>query len=128
MNQLFLTLIKLRLNLRLEDLAFRLGMSTSQTSRYITTWICFLYHHLKELNWIPTVRQVAGTLPCGFKKYSKTYAIIDGSEIFIETSSDLHMQSSTWSQYKHHNQSYVHQMKQFVMFHLSTSVLFQIYN
>ena len=32
-----------------------------------------------------------------------TYAIIDGSEVFIETPSDLQMQSSTWSQYKHHN-------------------------
>ena len=36
-------------------------------------------------------------------KISKTYAIIDGSEIFLQTPSDLHMQSSTWSQYKHHN-------------------------
>ena len=34
---------------------------------------------------------------------ANTYAIIDASEIFIETPSDLHMQSSTWSQYKHHN-------------------------
>ena len=25
------------------------------------------------------------------------------SEIFIETASDLHLQSSTWSSYKHHN-------------------------
>ena len=25
------------------------------------------------------------------------------SEIFMETPSDLHMQSSTWSSYKHHN-------------------------
>ncbi len=31
------------------------------------------------------------------------YAIIDGSEVFLETPSDLAMQSSTWSQYKHHN-------------------------
>ena len=53
---------------------------------------------------MPTVRQVAETLPCTFKvKFPNTYAIIDGSEIFIETPSDLHMQSSTWSQYKHHN-------------------------
>ena len=28
---------------------------------------------------------------------------IDESEIFLETPSDLCMQSSTWSQYKHHN-------------------------
>jgi len=44
------------------------------------------------------------TLPHSFKQlYPNTFAIIDGSEIFLETPSDLCMQSSTWSQYKHHN-------------------------
>ena len=38
-----------------------------------------------------------------FAGHYSTYTIIDGSEIFIETPSDLHMQSLTWSQYKHHN-------------------------
>ena len=53
---------------------------------------------------MPTVEQVSGTLPSAFRfKYPNSYAIIDGSEIFIETSSDLHLQSSTWSQYTHHN-------------------------
>ena len=103
-NQLFLTLIKLRLNLKLTDLAFRFGLSPSQTSRYLTTWICFLYHQLKEIDWMPAVDQVFETLPSGFKeKFPNTYAIIDGSEVFIETPSDLQMQSSSWSQYKHHN-------------------------
>ena len=103
-NQLFLTLVKLKLNLKLIDLAFRLGLSKSQASRYITTWICFLYHELKEINWMPSEEQVRGTLPCAFEeKFPTTYAIIDGSKVFIETPSDLHMQSSTWSQYKHHN-------------------------
>ena len=103
-NQLFLTLVKLKLNLKLRDLALRFGLSTSLTSRYLTTWICFLYQHLKEIDWMPTVEQVLGTLPDSFrKKYPTTFAIIDGSEVFIETPSDLHMQSSTWSQYKHHN-------------------------
>ena len=49
MNQLFLTFVKLKLNLKLQDLAFRFGLSPSQTSRYLTTLICFLYQHLKEL-------------------------------------------------------------------------------
>lgn len=103
-NQLFLALVKLRLNLKLTDLAFRFGLSASQTSRYLTTWICFLYRQLKEIDWMPAVDQVFETLPSAFKeKFPKTYAIIDGSEVFIETPSDLHMQSSTWSQYKHHN-------------------------
>ena len=103
-NQLFLTLVKLKLNLKFQDLAFRFGISTAAVSRYFTTWICFLYHHLKEVDWVPSVEQVCGTLPHSFReKYPSTYAIIDGSEVFIETPSDLHLQSSTWSQYKHHN-------------------------
>ena len=103
-NQLFLTLVKLRLNLKHQDLAFRFGISESVVSRYLTTWICFLFQHLKEIEWAPSVQQVAATLPLAFKdKYESTYAIIDGSEIFLETPSDLYMQSSTWSEYKHNN-------------------------
>ena len=58
----------------------------------------------EKINWMPTVRQVSETLPTAFcEKFTNTYTIIDGNEIFIETPSDLHMQSLTWSQYKHHN-------------------------
>ena len=104
MDQLFLTLIKLRLDLKLVDLAFRFNISTGLVSRYFNTWICFLYPHPKEINWMPSTKQVEGTLPSAFReKYPSTYCIIDGSEIFMETPSDLHMQSSTWSNYKHHN-------------------------
>ena len=62
-NQLFFTLVKLKLNMKLTDLAFRSGKSKSQISRYLTTWICFLFHHLKEINCMPSVHQVSGTLP-----------------------------------------------------------------
>ena len=103
-DQLLMTLVKLRLNLKVKDLAFRFRVSPAAVSRYVTTWICFLYQHFKEIKWMPTVEQVAGTLPPAFREhYPTTYAIIDGSEIFIETPTDLHMQSSTWSSYKHHN-------------------------
>ena len=104
LNQLFLTLIKLRLNLRNKDLAFRFGICESLVSRYVTTWISYLYHHLKEVKWMPEVEQVRATLPHSFQQaYSTTFAIIDGSELFIQTPSDLQLQSSTWSSYKHHN-------------------------
>ena len=63
-----------------------------------------MYHHLKEIDWTPSLEQLAATLPCTFQeKYPTTFSIIDGSEIFIETPSDLYIQSSTWSSYKHHN-------------------------
>ena len=45
---------------------------------------------------MPSVEQVKATLPSAFKeKLATTYAIIDGSEVFIETPSDLFMQLST---------------------------------
>ena len=44
-------------------------------------------------------------MPLYRRQYPNTYAIIDGSEVFIETPSDLNLQSSTWSAYKHHNTS-----------------------
>lgn len=96
--------MKLRLNLRVLDLSIRFGVSSSSVTRYITTWISFMYHHLGELDWMPSVDQVLGTLPPAFRaRYPSTYTIIDASEIFIQTPTDLHMQSSTWSSYKHHN-------------------------
>ena len=50
---------------------------------------------------MPSPSQVASTLPPAFKGYSSTFAIVDASEIFLETPSDLRLQSSTWSSYKH---------------------------
>ena len=99
-----MTLVKLKLNLNIEDLTFRFQISTSTISRYFITWIAFLYDELKEIPWFPTKEQVAGTLPYAFRaKYPTTVAIIDASEIFIETPSDLMLQSTSWSSYKHHN-------------------------
>jgi len=99
-----LTLVKQRLNLKLKDLSVRFGVSMPQASRYFATWICFLYHHFNEINWLPSVQQVWATLLSGYKeKYPTTFAIIDSSEVFIEAPSDLQMQSSTLSQCLHHN-------------------------
>ena len=62
MDQLLMTLVKLRLNLKFVDLAFRFNISTA---RYFNTWIYFLYH-LKEIDWMPSTKQVKGTLPSAF--------------------------------------------------------------
>ena len=49
---------------------------------------------------MPLIEQVYTTFPSALKeKFVTTYVIIiDGSEVFSETPSDLFMQSSTWSQ------------------------------
>lgn len=103
-NQLFLTLMKLRQNPKERDLALPFNVSVSTVSKYFITWVCFLYSHLKEVQWMPDVKQVKCTLPLAFKEsYNNTYTIIDASEIFVETPTDLQLQSSIWSNYKHHN-------------------------
>ena len=53
---------------------------------------------------MPDPQQVKSALPYIFReRYPTTYLIIDGSEVFLETSSDLQLQSNSWSNYKHHN-------------------------
>lgn len=53
---------------------------------------------------MPMVEQLKGTMPYEYKeKYPNTYLMIDASEVFVETPTDLQLQSSTWSNYKHHN-------------------------
>ena len=85
-------------------MGIRFGLAVSSVSKYFITWVCFLYAHLKEIDWMPSVEQVKATLPHTFKeRYPKTYIIVDASEIFVETPNDLQLQSSTWSSYKHHN-------------------------
>ena len=54
---------------------------------------------------MPSTEQVAGTLPRVFQRKISEHVIIAASELFIETPSDLHMQSSAWSKYNHHNTS-----------------------
>ena len=104
LNQLFLTLVRLKLNLRVVDLAYRFGICTGLVSSYFITWVCFMYKQFSDIDWTPLVEQVVGTLPSKFKeKYPTTYSIIDATEIFIQVPSDLFVQSSTWSNYKHHN-------------------------
>ena len=41
-QKFLLTMVKLKLGLTHEDLAFRFGISTSSCSRIVRTWICFL--------------------------------------------------------------------------------------
>ena len=56
--------------------------------------ITFMYHYAKEIECMPSTEQVMRTMPQSFKQL---HLVIGASEIFIETPSDLHIQSSTTS-------------------------------
>ena len=73
---------------------------------------CFLYRHLKEIEWMATVQQVRATLPVAFKqKYPTTYAIIDAVRCSLkrhQTSKCSHQHGAVTSTKYHKVSCYLH--------------------
>ena len=61
-------LMKLRLNVGDQDLAFRYGVSQSTISRYFSKWIDVMYVHLKPLIKWPKRDRLLKTMPADFRK------------------------------------------------------------
>lgn len=103
-DQLMLVLIKLRLNLGDQDLAYRFGISQSTVSRYFTKIVDILYTKLSCLIYWPERSELLKTMPMEFCKYFKRcIVIINCFEIFIERLTSLAATAQTWLNYKHHN-------------------------
>ena len=102
-QELLLTLMKLRLALLTEDLAFRFQVSSTTASSIFITWIKLMSRELAVLIIWPSRSQIKKTLPSCFRKlYPKVRCIIDCFECFIETPSGLDLAATMWSEYKHH--------------------------
>ncbi|XP_060075795.1 uncharacterized protein LOC132555464 [Ylistrum balloti] len=104
-QKLFLVLMKLRLDLSVQDLAYRFGVSASTVSRTFNRVIHIMYVRMKDLIMWPDREQLRSTMPMEFRKNFglKVAVIIDCFEIFIERPSNLLARAETWSNYKHHN-------------------------
>ncbi|XP_028411611.1 uncharacterized protein LOC114534369 [Dendronephthya gigantea] len=102
-NQLFLVLVWLKCGFSLSHIAWLFDTPKSTVSRYLITWINFLYFSLGSLPIWPTKQQVQETMPECFKTtYPTTRCIIDCTELFCQSPSSLSIQSSLFSYYKHH--------------------------
>lgn len=103
-DELFIFLVKLRLNLCFEDIAYRAGVSHSTISRIFYKWLNASFVKLKFLiNW-PSREVVRETLPNMFKAhFPRTVCIIDCTEIFIDRPKRLKTRAQTFSNYKKHN-------------------------
>ena len=100
---LLLTLMRLRLNLRMEDIAYRFDIGSS-TASVFSRYIDLMYFHLKFLIKWPSQEVCRANMPQVFKDlYPRTRCIIDCSEIFIERPCSYQARAQTYSNYKKHN-------------------------
>ncbi|XP_066934750.1 uncharacterized protein [Clytia hemisphaerica] len=79
-NELFLTLVSLRMGLTEVDLAFRFKVAQSTVSSILKAWIPFLARQLEVLLRWPRKEEARASLPACFKKFPNTIAIIDCTE------------------------------------------------
>ena len=101
---LLMVLMRLRLNLRIEDLSYRFGITLSTASNIFQKWIEVMFIHLKFLIKWPTQEAARANMPQIFKDlYPRTRCIIDCSEIFIERPCAYQARAQTYSSYKKDN-------------------------
>ena len=103
-QQLLITFMRLRLNLSVQDLAYRFGVHASTVSRVFQTCVHVMFTSMAFLVKWPEREELKLTLPACFReKFSSCAVIIDCFEVFIDRPSCLLARAQTWSSYKHHN-------------------------
>ncbi|XP_078605565.1 uncharacterized protein LOC144878628 [Branchiostoma floridae x Branchiostoma japonicum] len=104
-QELMIVLIKLRLNVPLQDLAYTFQVSLATVSRIFSTWIVALDTRLSCFVSWPEREDLWRTMPMCFQ-YAfgrKVTVIIDCFEVFIAKPTNLLARAQTFSNYKQHN-------------------------
>ncbi|PFX31972.1 Membrane metallo-endopeptidase-like 1 [Stylophora pistillata] len=105
LHEFVLVLIKLRLRVPSQDLAYRFNVSRTVVSRIIVSWLTVMEVTLSSLISWPDREELQRTMPrCFIDSFGlKTCVIIDCFEVFIDRSSNLFARAQKFSNYKHHN-------------------------
>ena len=104
-QEFFMVLMKLRLNVPLQDLAYRFKVSQPTVSRIFSSWLVVMDNTLSPFVSWPEREHLLRTMPQCFM-YSfgrKVTVVIDCFEIFIEKPTNLLPRAQTFSNYKNHN-------------------------
>ena len=103
-NQLFMTLIKLRQNKDDMCLSIDFDLTRQTVTKIITQWINFLYLELSELGCWLSRETIDEHFPTNFRKlFPTTRVVLDATEIAIEKASNVNGQRMTFSTYKNRN-------------------------
>ncbi|ELU18439.1 hypothetical protein CAPTEDRAFT_129777, partial [Capitella teleta] len=104
-QQIIVTLIKLRLNVGHQLIAYQFGVHASTISKHLHNVVSLMYTVLvPEVIRRPECEQLRNTLPMCFRAtFPKCAVIIDCFEVQVEKASDQTANAQTYSQYKSRN-------------------------
>ena len=102
-DEFLLTCMKLKLGLLNYDLASRFDISAALTSNIFHTWLNAMHKTIGKYVYWASKQEIILSKPHRYRHLPNLRAVIDCSETFIETPKDAVLQTSTWSDYKHHN-------------------------
>lgn len=100
-DELFMTLVKMKQGSANKDLAERFKVSDSHVSNIFITWVNIMYHVFGQVDIWMSRKKVRKTMPPCFKSlYKDVRVVIDCTEIKLEKPSDLEAQAASYSKYK----------------------------
>ncbi|KAK3107264.1 hypothetical protein FSP39_010620 [Pinctada imbricata] len=104
MNELFLTLVRTRLGLLNQDLAYRFNIAVSTVNDIVTTWTQFMYLQFNRLRdaMFASRKKIKKHLPKSFRKYKNVRVILDATEFFTQAPRNYEQQGNLYSSYKNH--------------------------
>lgn len=102
-DTLLLIMMKINLNLKHQDLAWRFQISTAKVSQIINHGLPAVASAVKFLIRWPDKTEVVRSMPTKFQRlYPNCRTIIDCTEIFVERATDLTARAMFYSNYKSH--------------------------
>lgn len=100
MDQIMMTMMKLKLNLLQGDLVERFNVSQGVVSRILSYWIDTMAEHMKVyIPWLPR-ETIRATMPqCFMENFPNTTCIIDCSETILQKAHNLDSRGESYSHY-----------------------------
>lgn len=101
-DEYLMTLIRLRTNTMLVALANMFSVSESTVNSIFTTWVNFLAAELKMYFQLPDPDILFANKSQSFRNFPRVCMVIDCTEVFTESPSDLVEKKQMFSNYKNH--------------------------
>ena len=104
-QEFVMILVKLRVNVPLQDLACRFMVSVTTVSRIFSYWMVVMDVRLKFMISWPEREQLLQTMPICFQYAlcKKVTVVIDCFEVFVARPTNLLARAQAFSSFKHHN-------------------------